>query len=111
MGLNIGIHVKKQSEGYGNEGCNPKGSQEEIEDRFFEFLNNRFPKGGFGGGWVHTPMEEKGVYDFDVRVFRYGSELEANGYKVKDMYLAITEFIYENFSHLEGIKLETYWSG
>ena len=108
MGLNIGIEVKKQTEGYGYEGYNPKGTIKEIETRFFEFLNNKFPKGGFGEGWVN--LDEDG-YDFDVRMFRYGSEFEESGHKMDDMWLAITEFVYDNFSHVSGIEMTTYWSG
>jgi len=108
MGLNIGIIVKKQTEGYGCDGYNPKGTISEIEKTFFDFLNKKFPKGGFGDGWVM--MNEK-EFDFDVRIFNYGNEIKNNGYELDDFYLAMTEFIYKNFSHLEGIQLRTYWSG
>lgn len=108
MGLNIGIEVLAQTEGYGEYGHNPKGSPEEIERRFFEFLNNKFPLGGFCGGWVHFDGKE---YDFDVRMSHYSGDFISHGYRENDMYLAITEFIYQEFSHMEGIKLRTYWSG
>jgi len=110
MGLNIGIKVKEQDDTYGGEGSNPEGTIEEVEKRFYDFLNERFPKGGFGGGWVHYNTSTH-VYDFDVRMFRYSLEFEDKGYELKDMWLAITEFIYGEFSHLEGIEMRTYWSG
>lgn len=109
MGLNIGITVKKQSEGYMQEGSNPKGTIKEIEDRFFEFLNKKFPLGGFGGGWVSF-NDKNGEYDFDVRMSSYSREFSEH-YPDADMYLAITEFIYREFSHHEGVNLKTYWSG
>lgn len=110
MGLNIGIRVKKQIEGYMCEGYNPKGTIDEIEERFFNFLYNKFPKGGFGKGWVSF-NEMKNEYDFDVSILKYGDLLNKNGYNQKDIYLAITDFIYQNFSHIEGINMTTYWSG
>lgn len=109
MGLNIGIEVKKQNDSYGNDGRNPKVEIAKLEDEFFEFLHNKFPLGGFGKGWVSF-NERENEYDFDVRMFSYSSEFNKN-YPDTDMFLAITEFIYKEFSHLEGIKLRTYWSG
>lgn len=60
MGLNIGIQVLQQSEGWGNFGSNPIGSIEEVEQSFFRFLNHKFPKGGFGHGWVHLSKNYNG---------------------------------------------------
>lgn len=108
MGLNIGIYVKKQSEGYMQDGRNPKGTEKEIEERFFKFLNDKFPEGGFGHGWVNAHGKE---YDFDIRIFSYGNEIREHGYNQNDFYLAIVEFIFNEFSHIEGIEMRTYWSG
>lgn len=110
MGLNIGVEVKKQSEGWGEQGKNPQGTIQEIENRFFKFLRNKFPKGGFGGGWVSYSETDK-EYDFDVKMISYGTKFVENGYHQDRMYLAIVEFIFGEFSHLEGIELKTYWSG
>lgn len=107
MGLNIGIEVKKQTEGYGNDGFNPKGTIEEIEKRFFDYLYDKYPLGGFSHGWV---SERGGKYDFDLRMSKYGTIFKEN-YPEADIYLAITEFIYQEFSHIEGIDMRTYWSG
>ena len=107
MGLNIGVEVRKQAEGYMCEGSNPRGSIEEIEKDFFAFLSNRFPEGGFGGGWVSLkPRGKEEWYDFDVRLFGYGKKVD-----VSAMYLAITEYIFSHFSHVDGIEMRTYWSG
>lgn len=108
MGLNIGIRVEKQEEGYMIDGRNPKGSIKNIEKRFFDFLHKKFPLGGFGGGWVNL---YKDGYDFDVRMFSYASLFQDNGYTQDEMYLAIAEFIFKEFSHIAGIKMQTYWSG
>jgi len=106
MGLNIGIYVKKQDQGNMCNGCNPKGTIEEIEERFFSTLNKKFPKGGFSHGWVVLSNNE---YDFDLRIINHGDVLMKNGYTFIAVYLAITEFIYKEFSHVEGIKLSTYF--
>lgn len=116
MGLNIGIRVKKQDDGWGNFGHNPLngiGSIEEVEKSFMRFLELKFPKGGFCGGWVSLSKwsEDKEWYDFDVRMHKYGGEFKNNGYEMEQMWLAITEFIYSSFSHEHGIEMETYWSG
>lgn len=113
MGLNIGIEVSRQSEVYMCEGSNPRGTIEEIEQSFFRFLNHKFPLGGFGGGWVSLRKDYKGIekYDFDIRMFKYGSEFQENGYKMEQMWMAMTEYIYGEFSHMEGIEMRTYWSG
>lgn len=108
MGLNIGIEVKVQADGYGNYGNNPLGTIEEIEQSFFRFLKHKFPLGGYGSGWVHLRND---WYDFDVRMFDYGSEFEKRGYTMNQMWMAITEYIYSEFSHEHGIEMRTYWSG
>ena len=112
MGLNIGIHVKKQDQGYMLDGFNPKGTIEEIEERFFSALNKKFPKGGFTHGWVLLKSNRYNndlEYDFDLRIINHGSVLAENGHTFDNLYLAITEFIYNEFSHIEGIKLSTYF--
>lgn len=108
MGLNIGIEVRKQPEEYMSHGCNPKGDLLDVEEGFFAFLHTKFPDGGFGKGWVSLRRERDGAewYDFDVRLFGYGSQIDSD-----TMYLAITEYIYQHFSHVEGIEMRTYWSG
>lgn len=117
MGLNIGIHVKRQREGYGEDGMNPKGTPDEIEADFFDFLDKKFPKGGYGGGWVDLKQGEsylfngKPYYDFDVRMNGYGSNFQNNGYTMEQMWLAIAEYIFDHFSHMEGIEMQSYWSG
>lgn len=117
MGLNIAIYVKKQREGYGEEGRNPKGDNKQIEADFFDYLHKRFPDGGFGGGWANEskggsawPFDGAPYYEFNVRMFRYGDEFEKTGHTMTEMWLAITEYIYENFSHMEGIQMQTSWS-
>jgi len=109
MGLNIGIEVKKQSLGFG--GSDPNPSMVNLEDDFFEFLRSKFPKAKdcFGGGWVS--LDNEGVYDFDVRMFGWGSDFRNNGYDLREMYLAITEFIYNKFHLYENLKMEVYYSG
>lgn len=107
MGLNIGIEVKRQRDGYGDYGRNPELGSKDLEQEFFAHLRERFPKGGFGGGWVNVGKE---VYDFDVRMFRWGSEFESSGYAITDMYSAIFEFVLKHFSYHE-IEARTYWSG
>ena len=107
MGLNIGIEVKHQREGYGEYGHNPKLDLKDLEQEFFAHLRKRFPKGGYGGGWVSV---DEDVYDFDVRMFQYGQVFEENGYAFDDMYSAIFDFVLKHFSDHE-IEARTYWSG
>lgn len=104
MGLNIGIEVKKQVEGYGYTGYNPKGTRAEIEERFFAFLDKKFPDDdGFGRGWVMFKEKEQ-KYDFDVRL-----AYDWNHYDCTPMFLAIAEFIYNEFSY-DGLEMRTYHS-
>lgn len=114
MGLNIGAHVKAQSEGFMCEGRNPKGTPEEVEERFFAFLNEKFPEGGFGGGWVSFGKRfdaEKDWWDFDVRMFSYGADFCRHYESITVMYLAIFEFVLGEFSYTDWIESETYYSG
>ena len=111
MGLNIGIEVEHQDDSYGAGGRNPQGTPEEVEARFFAFLRERFPEGGFGMGWVHLRPQYNGErwWDFDVRMFGYGSEFRQDQ---TVMYLAIYEFILSEFATTDGgLVTRAYWSG
>lgn len=107
MGLNIGVCVKKQAEGYMDHGRNPQMGLPELEEDFFRFLNERFPEGGFGPGGVSLSRRHDGEewFDFDVRPARYGSDCDVDA-----LYLAIVEYVFGQFSHSEGIVMETYHS-
>ena len=50
-------------------------------------------------------------YSEIIVVRAVNSEEFKKNYPNADMYLAITEFIYKEFSHMEGIEMKTYWSG
>lgn len=108
MSLTIGIHVKKQADGWGNDGCNPTGTDEEISDRLREFLKERFPLGGYS--YVSARLSNDD-YGFDVGMPKYSSEFKGNGYELKQMYLALTDFALDNFSMVHGIEMRMYWSG
>lgn len=108
MSLCIGIHVRKQSEGWGEYGHNPHGNTEELQQSFARFMEHKFPNGGYGYTDVSLGKED---YNFCVGMPSYGSKLKEAGYEMGQIWLAIVEYAFDEFSHLEGVKLETYWSG
>ena len=101
MGLNIGVSVKKQEEGYMSYGSNPKGTREEVEDKFNTFLREKFPNDAFNPT-VSLSQEE---YTLDVRL-----DYQWNNYDSTPMYLAILEFVLAHFSVDYGIDLHVYHS-
>lgn len=109
MGLNIGIRVLAQDEGFMSHGSNPKGTMEEVDSRFFDFLNAKFPQGGFGRGGVSKSKRYDGKewWDFDVRMASYSSEFGDKN----EMYVAIFEFIVGEFGVVDGLDTQAYWNG
>lgn len=101
MGLNIGVKVKRQEEGFMSYGSNPKGTREEVQEGFDEFLRGKFSVD------VFTPTvslnERDGVYDFDVRL-----DYAWNNYDSTPMYLAIMEYVLTHFSTNYGIDIQVY---
>lgn len=108
MSLIIGIRVKEQDDDYQCDGNNPRGTRVEIRERLVAHLERKLPLGGFGGVGVDY---YDGEYDFDVQVWGYGRELEHHGYTVRDLYLAMIGFVLEEFSVVEGIRMEAYGAG
>lgn len=113
MGLNIGIEVQVYKE-------DPQPKDEDVkmvEARFFAFLQERFPEGGFGGGWVskkpvHGNEFGRLEWDFDVRMFSYGSDFRKADRDINDMYRAIFDFILQEFPMYDGsLDCHVYYSG
>lgn len=102
MGLVIGVHVERQVEGFMCYGQNPQGTREEIEERYIVFLENMYPDAPFAPG---VSVSDKD-YRFDVQIDYNWTSEEQNR-----LYLAITEFVYSQFSHVDGIHMTTFWSG
>jgi len=51
-------------------------------------------------------------YDFDIRMNSYGfGDKFRELYPDADLYKDLVLWIFDNFSHNEGIELRTYWSG
>ncbi len=98
----IGLYVKRQPEGWGEYGCNPKGTADEIEERLDELLNERFPNGGWGGTGVTLPYGMDEEYCFDCQVFDYK--------QTGPLTLALLEFVLGEFSVMNGIEMHTFWS-
>ena len=111
MGLNIGMEVQQQEiDGglYGEPHILPKESLEELNEKFFDFLEQRFPNHGemFGHSvevWV------AGTYTFDCRMDHYGHEFGKAGYKMEQLYQAIFEFVLTIFSY-DDLQVRTYHS-
>lgn len=108
MGLNIGITVKKQEEGYYSEGSNPKGTHREIEERFRSHMLASVP--ALDGTTSLSITEAKDAYDFDVRPSHYGDAFGKAGGEWDEVYLAIFRFILDEFSGAYGIDMRTYHS-
>jgi len=106
MGLNIGIRVKRQREEYMSYGCNPKGTQQEIEDRLREELNGKFLNAV--GEFSCTVYVKQDEFDFDVRFSQYAKGFYEAGYTTQDMYLALLDFIVRSFSADYGIDMHVY---
>ena len=108
MGLNIGIMVKKQREGYGCTGRNPNGTLQETILYLLEHLSGRFPLAldTFGCG---VELGKDNRYDFDIRFAHYGASFLKQGYTFDAMYLALTEFVLDSFSANDGIEMSLYF--
>ncbi len=108
MGLNIGVRVKRQYEAYMSYGCNPKGTREEIEDRLYAELLEKFPKSESVPVPTVSISEEE--FEFDIRFARYAKEFNEAGYEVQEMYLALLDFVLSHFSADYGIDIHVYHS-
>jgi hypothetical protein len=95
MGLNIGVNVKRQEEGYMSSGCNPKGTIAEIEAEFDAFLREKFPDEAFNPSVSLRDQE----YTFDVYMGYRDSRL---------LHLAILEYVFDHFSDNYGIDMHVY---
>lgn len=111
MGLNIGIKIKKQHDSYGNDGVNPRGSKTDIEESIDKLLAEKlgddysevcFPS-------VIVPEKPGDWYEIDIRLVSYGNKMKNHG--SGDIIKILTNWAIDNFGHLEGIELKTYWSG
>jgi hypothetical protein len=102
MGLNIGVQVKRQEEGFMSNGSNPKGTREEVEEQFDTFLREKFPEDAYNPS---VCLRTDGVYDFDVRL-----DYKWNNYDSTPMYMAILEFVLKHFSAGYGIDIHVYHS-
>ncbi|HLL80037.1 MAG TPA: hypothetical protein VKT25_11085 [Ktedonobacteraceae bacterium] len=108
MGLNIGFEVQQQriDAGYSGPIILPKESLEELNEKFHDFLEQRFPEHGdmFGHSvevWV------AGTYTFDCRMGHYGHEFGKRGFEMEQLYQAIFEFILTVFSY-DDLQIRTY---
>jgi|SRR5882672_12972376 len=101
MGLNIGVEVKQQKEGYMSSGHNPNGTIDEIATQFDTFLREKFPGAAFNPG-VRFRVDK---YEFDVYM-----DYAWNNYDSTPMYLAILEFVLSHFSVDYGVDLHVYHS-
>lgn len=114
MGLNIGVRVKQQEEGFMRLGCNPKGTLEEISADVREYVESRVPNVSTNDSekvayTVHDVELRDGWYVFDVRVRNYGGHLP-NG-DIEPIFHALLTWASTQFSHEDGIEIRTYWSG
>ena len=115
----IGIFVKKQSpmmeQGY------PIESIEKLRKQYWAFLEKKLPgmKDNYSANIEYFEKAKSACgpdgYDFEfwVQPIGYGRYLRAAGYEDPQhlLYLAMAEFIFDKFSHIEGIEMKTYWSG
>ena len=108
MGLNIGVRVKRQHEAYMSYGCNPKGTREEIEERLWNELEQKFPKARAEFDCTVTAGEE--AFTFDVRFGHYAEGFNRAGYTTSEMYLALLAFVLDQFSADYGIDVHIYHS-
>lgn len=106
MGLNIGVRVKRQPEGYMQYGRNPKGTLEEIGARLQAHLEEKMGGNGFGA----NAELRNDWYTFDIRVSAYGQNLphEKTSY---DLMRELVIWVWEQFSDEEGVEMKTYWVG
>lgn len=106
MGLNIGVEVKKFH--YTGEQCGQSHPKDDgLEDRFWEFLSQKFPTASFG---IQLDITEQ-KYDFGIRFVHYADKFTAAGFSMTDMYRAIIDFILDNFGFVEeNLEMALYYS-
>lgn len=116
MGKIIGIVVKKQQgESYLHPGY-PRKPIDELAEQFRAFLQARFPlaQGDYGAS-VQKNIIHGDDYDMEfwIQPYKYGEYFDLRGYGDNNdvLYLAMVEFIFSKFSHIEGIEMKTFWSG
>lgn len=96
MGLNIGIELARDQLDI---------DTKELEREFYDFLMEKFPKGGFALGWVKSEPR----WDFDVRMPSWGGKFP---YPFNSMYGAILEFILKKADYIDkDLKFRVYYSG
>lgn len=115
MGLNIGVRVRQQEEGYMRTGRNPKGTLEEISDEVRAFVEARVPNvsnlsPSEVAYTVHDVELRDGWYVFDIRPRNYGSHLD-QGWDIQPLYHALLVWISDHFDHEDGVEMHTYWAG
>ncbi len=85
-------------------GYNPRGTIKEIEERFENFLQEKLPEKSFAPGVYFNERDKE--YSFDAQI-----SYDWSGDEQDRLYLAMVEFIFNNFSQVEGIDMKTFWSG
>ncbi len=112
MGLNVGIEVKQQEEGFMRLGSNPRGTLAEIGESARSFVKARVPAvdaEGCAAYEVYDPVLRDGWYRFDARCFGYGAHLPDDG--VAQIIAALAAWACYHFSHEEGVEIRTLWAG
>lgn len=111
MGLDIGISVKRE------ESITFKNSLNlfDVEKKLFEFISKELPNSGIEENNVNVSSEETyklgKVWDFCIHLRGRSMRLEEGGYKVKDVYKVLFDFIYDEIRFSDEITLEVYYSG
>jgi hypothetical protein len=115
MGLNIGVKVKQQREGYMEEGSNPKGTLEEISERVRAFVESKVPNVStdpdypdIGAYTVHDVELRDGWYVFDCRPGRYGGRMP-EGFDTHDITHALVDWVLDNFGSSD-LEMQVYFA-
>lgn len=114
MGLDIGIWVKEQDEGYGSLGSNP-ASIEVCEKELAEFILDRFPDCGLGASvkkttWAFGRSPEHTTWDLSIHVSSRGTALREHGFELRDVHLALYEFVLGHWSIAEYLETNAWES-
>ena len=107
MGLDLGIEVRVQDDGFMGMGRNPAGTLSEIEERVNLAVREAVPGPVYVDVSINQPPYGHGVrgeYEFHMR--------PPNSVSVEQLdqaQHAILEWIWAEFGHSE-LELRTYWS-
>lgn len=106
----ISIYVKRQrGEPYIRDPF-PQKDLGPLGMEFNTFMETRFPLAASTYS-CNIENHDKDWVEVWIQPILYGKLFEKKGYKYDELWMAMVEFIFSHWSHIESIEMRTSWSG